>query len=76
MSTDPTSFVLRPTAARIVLDPQTLRPLASEGERKPRDAYWLRRLAEGSVEVVCEPAEASASKPVPDKPAKTAKRNA
>lgn len=34
---------------RRVLDPQTKQPLAAEGERVPRNSYWLRRLFEGSV---------------------------
>jgi Protein of unknown function (DUF2635) len=40
-----------------VRDPVTFRPLALEGEDKPRDQYWIRRLQEGSVvEVVEQPA--------------------
>lgn len=43
--------------ARVVPDPQqAFRPLAAEGEFKPLDAYWTRRLRDGDVvEIKAEP---------------------
>lgn len=32
-----------------VLDPDSFEPLKEEGELKPRDEYWLRRILDGSV---------------------------
>jgi hypothetical protein len=50
------------TIARIVPDPdQGFRPLAAAGEDKPLTAYWLRRLRDGDVLIVDQPA---ASAPV------------
>lgn len=41
---------LKPAPGVIVRDPVTYRPLAVEGEDKPRwDQYWLRRLRDGDV---------------------------
>lgn len=36
-------------AGLIVRDPRTLKPLSPNGETKPKNGYWLRRLREGSV---------------------------
>ncbi len=33
----------------IVRDPITRNPLAAEGETKPRNSHWLRRLKDGDV---------------------------
>lgn len=32
-----------------VLDPETRKPLKATGEMKPRIAYWLRRVLDGTV---------------------------
>ena len=43
------TILLYPAPGRQVRDPVTMRPLAAEGEEKPRDTYWLRRLIDGDV---------------------------
>lgn len=41
---------IKPRAGLIVRDPVTYRPLAVEGETKPRfNQYWQRRLRDGDV---------------------------
>lgn len=45
-----TEFYIKPKEGLRVRDPITQRPLASEGEIKPRNAYWLRRERDGDVE--------------------------
>ena len=41
---------IKPRAGMIVRDPVTYRPLAVEGEDKPRfNQYWQRRLRDGDV---------------------------
>jgi Protein of unknown function (DUF2635) len=40
---------IKPKPGLIVRDPVTYRPLAVEGEDKPRDQYWMRRLRDGDV---------------------------
>lgn len=44
-----TKFKIKPSSATPVLDPLTFEPLKKTGEDKPRNEYWLRRLADGSV---------------------------
>lgn len=44
-----TELHLKPAPGLTVRDPETLQPLAEKGERKPRTAYWLRRLRDGDV---------------------------
>ncbi|WP_340617231.1 DUF2635 domain-containing protein [Xenorhabdus entomophaga] len=44
-----TELHLKPANGLVVRDPETCQPLATEGERKPRTAYWLRRLKDGDV---------------------------
>lgn len=45
-----TTIRIKPAPGRIVRDPVTYRPLAVEGENKPRfDQYWQRRLRDGDV---------------------------
>lgn len=51
-----------------VLDPKSRRPLPAEGAIVRRDAYWLRRLAEGCVE------EAAELRPEPQAEAKGASK--
>ncbi|QBH96787.1 DUF2635 domain-containing protein [Limnobaculum zhutongyuii] len=43
---------IRPVAGRVVRDPETNAPLASQGEKKPKTSYWQRRLMDGDVELV------------------------
>jgi len=40
---------IKPAPGRKVRDPITTHPLADKGEKKPRNTYWLRRIAEGDV---------------------------
>jgi len=41
---------IKPKAGLDVLDPVSFAPLAADGEAKPRNTYWLRRLRDGDVE--------------------------
>lgn len=50
-----TELHLKPVSGLTVRDPETLQPLAEKGERKPRNAYWLRRLKDGDVTEVQAP---------------------
>lgn len=43
------SLFLIPKAGRLVRDPVTSKPLAPEGEAKPKTGYWLRRIMDGDV---------------------------
>lgn len=46
---------IKPAPGKIVRDPVTFRPLALEGEVKPKYAsemYWIRRLRDGDVVLV------------------------
>lgn len=45
-------FFIKPKAGVRVLDNVTKKPLAANGEAKPRNSYWLRRVREQSVDVV------------------------
>lgn len=55
-------FYLKPAPGKLVRDPVTKQHLTDgengNGERKPRDSFWLRRVAEGSV-VIINPAAVS-----------------
>lgn len=44
----------------IVRDPETGKPLAEEGETKPRNSYWLRRKKDNDV-IEATPAKAKAA---------------
>lgn len=44
-----TQFKIKPSSTTPVLDPVTFQSLKKSGEEKPRNEYWLRRLADGSV---------------------------
>ncbi|MDR0966659.1 MAG: DUF2635 domain-containing protein [Myxococcales bacterium] len=49
------SAILRPEPPTLVIiDPETGRPLAKEGERKPLNSFWRRRLAAKAVVEVIE----------------------
>lgn len=52
---------LRPAAGLVVRDPDTRQPLADQGESKPLDTYWSRRLVDGDVHLV--PATTSTTQP-------------
>ncbi|MEY0767382.1 MULTISPECIES: DUF2635 domain-containing protein [Providencia] len=45
---------IKPVSGLTVRDPETYKPLAAEGEVKPRNAFWLRRLKDGDVVLVDE----------------------
>ncbi|EYU13609.1 DUF2635 domain-containing protein [Photorhabdus aegyptia] len=44
-----TELHIKPTPGLVVRDPETYQPLAEKGGKKPRNAYWLRRLKDGDV---------------------------
>lgn len=52
MMTD--TLFIRPAEGRKVRDPITAEPLPDEGDHKPADSYWLRRLADGDVLLAAE----------------------
>ncbi len=43
---------IKPNNGLIVRDPLTGKPLVAEGEEKPRNSYWLRRLRDKDVVLV------------------------
>lgn len=46
------TFKIKPKQGVIVKDPETLVSLKPEGEDKPRNAYWLRRVKDGDCLVI------------------------
>jgi len=42
-------FRVKPAKGMLVRDPETGRHLATKGEKKPRNSYWLRRLNDADV---------------------------
>lgn len=40
---------IKPAPGCLVRDPRTKAPLAADGESKPMNGFWLRRLRDGSV---------------------------
>ncbi len=40
---------IKPADGKAIRDPFTLKLLAPEGEEKPRNSFWIRRLAAGDV---------------------------
>jgi hypothetical protein len=49
----------------VVPDPHSFRPLAADGEWKPRTNYWVRRLRDHDVTEATPPPEASKAKAPP-----------
>jgi hypothetical protein len=43
---------IKPKKGLTVLDPTTYAPLKKSGETKPKNEYWLRRVADGDVEII------------------------
>jgi len=43
---------LKPVSGLIVRDPRNAEPLPAKGKTVDMTSYWLRRLKEGSVEIV------------------------
>ncbi len=44
------TFTIKPkTSGLLVRDPESRKPLKPEGEEKPRNTYWLRRIKDQSV---------------------------
>lgn len=60
---------IKPLNGLIVRDPETREPLKVEGEEKPRNPYWLRRIKDKSVELVIEEKAKTAKKTVTTKEA-------
>lgn len=57
MGTQQATFCLKPAkAGDSVFDDETLAPLAQDGEDKPVNSYWLRRVRDGDV-IICEETE-------------------
>ncbi|NOI79237.1 DUF2635 domain-containing protein [Vibrio tubiashii] len=50
--TQVTTFKIKPKQGFTVKDPKTFKPLKPEGEDKPRNTYWLRRVQDGDCTVV------------------------
>ncbi len=43
------TIFIKPEPGRLIRDPDTMRPLAQEGEKKPLTPFWCRRLDDGDV---------------------------
>ncbi len=54
---DPNFLFVKPASDRPVRRPDTLKHLAVEGEHVPRDAFWLRRLADADVVETKQPSK-------------------
>jgi hypothetical protein len=56
------TIYIKPTSPKIpVKDPETRRPLADEGEHKPKSPFWMRRLRDGDVVEATPPKAAKAA---------------
>ena len=69
-----TTIFIKPAPGCLIRDPDTMKPLAQEGEEKPFTPFWCRRLNDGDVIVVekaaaAAPAAASATTDAAGKPA-------
>ncbi|EER3108041.1 DUF2635 domain-containing protein [Escherichia coli] len=61
------TIFIKPAPGRLIRDPDTMCPLAQEGEEKPFTPFWCRRLDDGDViqaEKAAEAAPAATEKPV------------
>lgn len=47
-------MMIKPKGALLVRDPVTRAPLKKQGETKPRNTYWLRRIQDGSCELIAK----------------------
>ncbi|MDH4229963.1 MAG: DUF2635 domain-containing protein [Nitrospirota bacterium] len=56
-----TVFVKPTSPEFLVRDPITMAHLAADGEEKPLDQHWQRRINDGDV-VVCKPPKAAKAK--------------
>ncbi len=48
-------FVKPARPGLVVRDPETGKPLAAEGETKPKNGHWVRRIKAGDVTVAAAP---------------------
>jgi hypothetical protein len=55
------SIFVKPADGMMVRNPETNLFLAPEGEMVPRDSFWLRRIADGSVTLADAPAAEQAA---------------
>ena len=66
----PDTATIKPASDDLVVrDPITRLPLLAEGEAKPLDTYWCRRLVDGDVVVVVGRLQIEAVTPRPSKAA-------
>ncbi|HBV77660.1 MULTISPECIES: DUF2635 domain-containing protein [Vibrio] len=47
-------MMIKPKGELLVRDPETRVPLKKQGETKPRNSYWLRRIQDGSCELIAK----------------------
>ncbi len=66
MNTHQHTINIKPAEGLIVRDPVTRKPLAKKGEKKPKDAYWMRRLRDGDV-MLCKNGDSLLSSPAKPK---------
>lgn len=55
-------MMIKPKGALLVRDPVTRAPLKKQGETKPRNTYWLRRIKDGSCELITKQPTTTATK--------------
>jgi|GEM_PF-2353791 len=62
------TFKLKPAHKDVLVrDPDSLKPLAADGEDKPQTSYWMRRIAEGDViDIEAQAAQQAADKKAAD----------
>ncbi len=65
MADQETVFV-KPADGRLVRDPVSRKPLADDGETKPRNSFWLRRIRCGDC--IAQDVKRSAAKPTQPDP--------
>jgi len=72
-------FVKPAVARNIIRDPSTRIALAADGEWKPANSFWLRRIAQGDVVDLTKQqtqAQAKEAAPAPPAPAKSGPKSA